>query len=571
MNMGNEQAALDSSDRATQPERVLIVDDEPLTCDICARALREVGYEVFATIDVSEALRCLHGSYHPDLIVTDIEMPRMSGLELAEHAREIDPTVAVVIITGHASVTYLHEAVRRGAADVLVKPFGASELRLAVEQALHKRKLIQNQLRAEVLEELLTSSEAINASLDGTLIAQTILSRSMVHAQAEAALLIDVDDLDEIIKTVTAQPNDWRLLAAGRSALHEARNANAPVLIESDAPLCTNGTRQLRRGVIVPLSAPDRLLALMLLADDRPDRLTPADPESVAVLASQAGMALNNARLYRELQKAYQSLQELDRLKSEFIAIASHELRTPLSVMLGYTMMMREQSKEPNREIVDRVLNSVRQIKEIVDDMVGLRHIEERRVTLFAEPYRVEDLFAYLKERFEAVARSREQSLTVTANGEIAPFLVDREKMLLAVSNLVANALKFTPEHGKVTVVAEVWSAEQLLQATEHTVVNTTFHNRNKAEHWAVIQVADTGIGIDRRHQARIFDRFFQAADSLTREHGGLGLGLSLVHDLIDLQGGVVWVESIVDEGSVLSCALPYTPQVPDVTDERKS
>ncbi|MBC8077650.1 MAG: response regulator, partial [Chloroflexales bacterium] len=165
-----------SAPSSTPPARILVVDDEPQLCDICSRALRRANYDVVATTDANVALRELRAGPSFDLLLTDIKMPTISGLELAHFAREVDPAIAIIIMTGHTSEEHLRQAVQRGAADFMSKPFELEELRLAVDQALHKRRLLQDSMRLRSVERLLDSSEAINSTLDRDQLAQIILS-----------------------------------------------------------------------------------------------------------------------------------------------------------------------------------------------------------------------------------------------------------------------------------------------------------------------------------------------------------------------------------------------------------
>jgi signal transduction histidine kinase len=136
---------------------------------------------------------------------------------------------------------------------------------------------------------------------------------------------------------------------------------------------------------------------------------------------------------------------------------------------------------------------------------------------------------------------------------------VDREKFLLVTGNLIENAIKFTPPGGRVHVEVVCWPHERLAAEIARAVANPTMRRLAGAAPatWALVRVKDTGIGIAREQQGRIFERFYQVASSLTREQGGTGLGLAIVCDLATLQCGVVWVESEEGRGSIFSFALP--------------
>src|SRR5215213_2052702 len=146
--------------------RILVVDDEPYMCDVCTRTLQRGGYQVTATSDPRAAEQMLRDDQHFDLLLTDIKMPTMSGLDLARIARERDPAIAIIIMTGYASMENLHQSVKRGVADFLSKPFELEHLRLAVDQALHKRSILQDNLRLRAIAQLLPSSEQLSTTLE---------------------------------------------------------------------------------------------------------------------------------------------------------------------------------------------------------------------------------------------------------------------------------------------------------------------------------------------------------------------------------------------------------------------
>jgi signal transduction histidine kinase/CheY-like chemotaxis protein len=537
--------------------RILVVDDDQTICSVCAMALTQAGYAVTTAIEAPEGLRLLRTEGPFDLLLADIHMPGISGLALAETARELDPAIAVVIMTGHTSMDTLHQAVRQGVADFLSKPFELEELRLAVGQALHKRQLMQERVRLRALEQLLASSEAVNGILDRADLCQVILARARGHVPCAAGFLI-LADSDEGAETF-AEPAGATLLPAGRAAADEAMRTNRPLVVAA-GPLCDAKSEPVARGLAVPLRAQGEVAGVLLLCDDGEAIGKPGTIDIVTLLANQAGTALRNAQLYGELQGAYQRLRELDRLKSEFIAIASHELRSPLSIVLGYSKMLRDRGDGDQREYAQRALDGAEQIKAIVDTMVRLRDYDISRAYVTLETCVIDELARQAVERLSGLAAEKGLRIELELPEPPVRLRVDREKVLLVLGSLIDNAIKFTPSGGEVRVDAAIWPHEQLAQEADGVAPNPTL--RQLAEPppaaWAVVRVADSGIGIAREQQSRIFERFYQVASSLTRGHGGPGLGLALVSDLTHLQGGVVWVNSEPGAGSTFCFALPY-------------
>ena len=538
----------------TRP-RILVVDDEQYMCDVCSRTLRRSGYEVFTTSDPNIAVQLLRSEQHFDLLLTDIRMPVMSGLDLARIAHERDPALAIIIMTGFASIEHLHQSVQRGVTEFLSKPFELEQLRHAVEQALHKRSLLQDSLRLRTLEQLLTSSEALSATLELSELTTTLLRLTLQQSGCRTGFVL-VAENGMPPKIVASSTPGSVLLSAGHALAQRASDQQQTVVGVGEA-FCIIGDAELTFALVVALRAQGEVNGLLVLCDDHPTALRPGAQGEIALIANYAGAALRNAYLYSQLGEAYQRLQELDRLKSEFIAIASHELRTPLSIVLGYTMMLRDQGVGEQRSYLQRVLENAQRIKDIVDDMVSLRHLETGETGITLEPCVLQELITQASERMRPPAIERQLELIVDLPDQPVICLSDREKILLILGHLLANAIRFTPEGGSINVYASLQPFETLKIETDKYIPAKISPEASDTQ-WVVVAVQDTGIGIPDREQPRIFERFYQVADSLTRDHGGIGLGLAIVRELVNVLGGIVWVTSQEGKGSTFAFALPY-------------
>lgn len=551
---------------ASAPARVLIADDDPVMGGLCARALAAANLVSVITSEADAAIAALNSQGPFDLLLADVHMPGRSGLELAQLARDIDPAIAVVIMTGHTSLETLHGAARRGVADYLSKPFEIEELQVVVEQALHKRRLLQESLRGRALEQLMRSSEAINAILDREQLTREIVRHALEHQPCKAGFLL-VAGTGAVRTEQVAEPEGAVLLPGGYDAVAQALRVGRPLVLgghteasdDQSGVFARVGTSELRFGLAVPLRAQAETIGALLLCDDQAEWSSPGAQEIIGLLANQAGNALRNAHLYGELESAYKSLREFDRMKSEFIAIASHELRSPLSIVMGYAKMVRDRSEGEQRDYSQRVLDGAERIKTIVDDMMRLRDYDRRQTQLALEEV---DLGQLVQQQFEQVASTAQQKqLQVELHLPEKTIIttLDPEKTLLVINNLVGNALKFTAGGGRVTVRLEEWSYAAISEAVSQAAPNSSLRRLSSrlSPHWAVVRVSDTGIGVARDQQAKIFERFYQVANSLTREQGGVGLGLAIACELSTLQDGVVWVESEEGQGSVFSFALP--------------
>jgi hypothetical protein len=265
------------------------------------------------------------------------------------------------------------------------------------------------------------------------------------------------------------------------------------------------------------------------------------DEEMLAVVASQAAIALENARLYDDLKKAYDHVKQLDQMKSDFLANISHELRTPLTPVIGYVDMLTNESLGPiteqQRKGLQAIQESVDRMRHLVEDLLAFVRMERRDLTLRAEPFEVGPFVAEVAASQQAKAQGRGLSLTVQVPDK--PLLVkgDRVELIRVLTHLVDNAIKFT-DKGGVTVSAAPVTTEQ-------------------GEPTVEVAVRDTGIGIPPREEELIFQRFYQVDASSTRRHGGTGLGLAIVKEVVGAHGSRIILETAPGQGSRFSFRLP--------------
>lgn len=261
---------------------------------------------------------------------------------------------------------------------------------------------------------------------------------------------------------------------------------------------------------------------------------TEDDLAVLETLAGQAAIAIENVRLLKKLKDANAELLRLDRMKSDFIAIASHELRTPLGLILGHATFLKELSEADHQEQLDVIIRSAMRLKEIIEDMAIIAHDDEGKSRVRRESFSINDLIVEITKKYEKAADKKGIVLesNVSKNDDLK-IVGDKEKISLALTNLVENALTFTESGGKVGIKTE------------------------KDEGYVKVLVVDTGIGIPAEEQERIFDRFYQIESHLTRKHGGMGLGLSIAKAMVEMHNGQIWCESKEGMGSLFCFMLP--------------
>jgi len=250
----------------------------------------------------------------------------------------------------------------------------------------------------------------------------------------------------------------------------------------------------------------------------------------------------------RRLENAVHRLQEVDRLKSNFLATMSHELRTPLTSVIGYSEMLLEglagPVSEEQREYIQTILTKADQLLQLITALLDVSQLENGRLTVEA----VEVPLGGVLESVVASFAPQAQKRGVTVNIEGAPLRAvgDRRKIRQVLWNLVSNAVKFSRDKGVVHVVVR-----------PGLLVPVEAGGSARGVWGAHVIIRDVGIGISRNQLAHIFEPFFQVDSSSTREYGGSGLGLALAKAYVEAHGGRIWVDSALDEGSTFSVSFP--------------
>lgn len=263
------------------------------------------------------------------------------------------------------------------------------------------------------------------------------------------------------------------------------------------------------------------------------------DVEVLSTLAAQAAVAIENAHLLEALQTAYTELSELDRHKSEFIAITSHELRTPLTLIFAYATFLQEQAEGAAQQQIDMVLESANRLQELINDLTDLRYLETGQEPPRLKPRSLDALLRESIPEFDALASSKGLALKLHLPDQPIVITGDPYKLKVVIGNLVANAIKFTPAGGTIDVRA--WTDQENGYA----------------------RVKDTGIGIPPEEQEQIFEQFHQVEPILTRRFSGTGLGLPLARGLVEQHGGSLWVESAPSQGSTFTFNIPLADPQP--------
>ncbi|MBN1993791.1 MAG: hybrid sensor histidine kinase/response regulator [Anaerolineae bacterium] len=518
-------------------ERILVVDDEVDVLDLCRRILETKGYQVKTAHNGYEAIGLAQQEKF-DLLLTDIKMPGMTGLQIAQALKKSDPEVICVTMTGYSTMDMVLEALKLGIDEFILKPFTPDELSMAVAKTLEKE-----QLRKEIfrLRSLIPLFE-LNKTLLGTVEVDKVLNRLLAISQKEtkadlAGLYIfEKDKMTSRLQGEGEHEDD--------AQKQQARDQLASLISENGQQLalsldnadnhCRSILERLEVHSLIatPLRSKESNRCALILARNE-GNFAPSDSDFLTVLSGQASIALENARLFTEIQKAYKELQLLDHMKSEFINIAAHELRTPLAILIGYATVLEEETENLTHEYISIIARNAMRLRALIEDMLNLKYLESGIPSLSQDKLNLPEVITDAIQDIALLAQKKGLTVHVDVPPDLPPLIADRQKFDLIIMNLLDNALKFTPAGGQVTLKAET------------------------AAEGVKISVSDTGIGIPEDKIERVFDRFFQVQDSLTRAYEGMGLGLAIVRGMVDVCGGKIQVTSKEGEGTTFTFTLP--------------
>jgi signal transduction histidine kinase len=404
----------------------------------------------------------------------------------------------------------------------------------------------------EQLRALGEVGQAVSSTLDLDAVLQAIVTRAAQLASTRGVSIWEYDELTEVFHlraTNVLDPEIAEILRAsgirrGEGALGLAALTRAPVQIPDisvagayEGPLRAALLRAGGGSVLtLPLLHEDRLLGGLTVSRRATGEFPPDVVALLTAFAAQSAIALQNARLFRELQAKSHELEVASRHKSQFLANMSHELRTPLNAILGYGELIVDgiygEVPERMREVLERVDASGRHLLGLINDVLDLSKIEAGQLVLALADYSMKEIVETVIASLDALAVEKGLTLAFDLAPDLPTGRGDQRRLTQVLLNLVGNAIKFTEEGG---VGVQVGVSGPALE----------------------VSVRDSGPGIAPADQARIFEEFQQADASTTRPKGGTGLGLAIARRIVALHGGRLWVESTPGEGATFRFSIP--------------
>jgi signal transduction histidine kinase len=404
----------------------------------------------------------------------------------------------------------------------------------------------------EELQALGEVSQAVNSTLDIQTVLSTIVTKAVQLSSTEAGAIYTFDEARQEFRlraTYGMTEAMIQAIAGQHITVHDANMGAAtterrPIQVpdvrkEPQTPLNEIILREGYRALLImPLLRPDRIVGALVVRRKEPGEFPKGIVELLDTFAVQSVVAIQNARLFREIEEKGRELEVASKHKSQFLANMSHELRTPLNAILGYTELILDSIygdvPEKAHAVLERVQVNGRHLLGLINDVLDLSKIEAGQLTLSLNDYSLGDVVNGVVAAVEPLAAGKHLAFRAEVAADLPPGRGDERRLSQVLLNLVGNAIKFT-DQGEVKIRA--------------SAANGTF----------TVAVRDTGPGIADSDQAKIFEEFQQADNSSTRQKGGTGLGLAIAKRIIEMHGGRLWVESSLGQGSTFSFSLPVT------------
>lgn len=438
----------------------------------------------------------------------------------------------------------------------LLKTFAAQAV-IAIENVrLFQEVETRTQALTESVERLTALGEigqAVNSSLDTDEVLDTIVRRAVDLTGAQSGVIYEFDEALQIFEARSThritQEHLNRLretpIRLGEGAIGRAGETYEPVAVADiqarGEPVAPQVLEQLLKDnlhslLAVPLLREQRLLGGLVIMRRQPGEFSSDVVALLTTFASQSAVAIQNARLFREIEQKSRQLELASRHKSQFLANMSHELRTPLNAILGYTELICDEIYGPIpdeiREVMVRVEHNGHHLLELINSVLDISKIEAGHLVLNIDAYSIRDLVYEAIAAVEPLAAGKGLAIGLEVADTLPEGRADAARLRQVLLNLLGNSIKFTESGG--------------------LKVEVSVH-----KHDFEVTVTDTGPGISLEDQERIFDEFQQVDDSNTREKGGTGLGLAISRRILHLHGGEIEVESAPGQGATFRFHLP--------------
>ncbi|MBN2034321.1 MAG: response regulator [Deltaproteobacteria bacterium] len=474
--------------------KILVVDDEKRIRDACRAMLSNEGFEVALAENGFAGLKRIEEE-HFDIILLDLMMPGMSGIDLLTHVKAKHPDTLVIVITGYATLEHAIEAMKKGAFDFISKPFSPKDLRTVTAKAIEYIRTLE-----DIAHEKSRMGVLINHISDGVM--ATDMERLVALANPAFLRMIGYRGESAIGKSVTDLIRNENLLQVIEKALSMPAEEFGEV------------TEEFAEGALTDTE--ERVLAV---------RCVP--------FRDRLHRNLGTVTVMHDITAS----KKMDQMKSDFVSMVAHEIKSPMNSVLAMVKVIQDglagELTEKQREMLGRISEKIKGLADLAAELLDLSRIESGLITMEKGRLQLEPLLREQIEFHKAKARNKHISLSMDHVPELPPVLVNSRSIEEVFSNLISNAIRYTPEGGSIVVSAGV------------------------EQGYVLVSVKDNGFGIGKQDQDRIFERFYRVKNDQTRLITGTGLGLAIVKSIVDAHNGMIKVDSDIGRGSTFSVYLP--------------
>jgi signal transduction histidine kinase/CheY-like chemotaxis protein len=558
--------------------KILIVDDKPENLFALEALLGQLDVELVQETSGAEALaQTLEHDFA--LAIVDVQMPEMDGYELVELLRGNPDTASlpVIFVSAIYSDEYHHrKGYDAGAVDFMSKPFIGEILISKVKVFLdlyHQRVKLQ-----ELVELLNMKNEALIQVTDELQNANNALSKRAVQLQASNEVgqqVTSVLELDELLTAVVeslqtrfgyyfvgvwliTEAKDHAVLHAGlgndgsmpidpgssigldspKSIIAWTANNGQPYRADDvttdEQFLVMEALPDTRSEIALPLHVGEEIIGVLDIQSQRQARFDEEDQQVLQTLANQIAIAIRNARLY-ELEK------KLNTDKDKFFSIISHDLRNPFNVLMGnaqlMTQMIDQLSKKDVQDMGRSIYDQAKATHQLLENLLTWSQLQRGRIEYDPSSINLQELADNTVSLLEGAAEEKQVDLQQTIDESL--FIQADEHMIdMVIRNLTSNSLKFTPEGGQITLSAQ----------NGHT---------DEEGSWIEISINDTGVGISDEDIELLFKIEHHHTTPGTAKEQGTGLGLILCQEMVEKNGGKIWIESEIGQGTTVKFTVP--------------
>lgn len=562
----------------TRQLAILIVEDDPIARNMLSNIFRGEGYYVTEAEDGTTGLELALKEF-PDLICLDVVLPGLSGYEVCRKIRRHPrgANIPILMVTALNSREDIIKGLRSGATDYITKPFSHPEVLARAKVCIDQRLLLEGlERKTEQFRLAWEILEATTSTLDLRQVLYTMVSRAAAALRASRSsiiviegsdhgagtqltgrVMVSADDpnLTDITLDLGKYPEILKAFKTGEYVLVQDIQTD-PLMAEVREKVTELGNQAV---LAVPLTFRGEVLGAFLLRSSRDgEPFTDEEVTMARIIAGASTNALRNASLFNrlerkntkleklnsDLEKANRELSELSRMKSDFVSMVSHELRTPLTSIIGFSELLADehvgQVSEEQAQYIRMILQKSKDLLYLINDLLDTGKLESGRMSIRIKEVRLNTILSAVISSTRHVTDAQ-PVINPDIPEDLPAVEIDPEKITQALTNLVTNALKFSPPGSPVDIKARI------------------IRGRRDGDHSELLQISvcDQGQGIEEDYREKIFDRFFQVDQGPGRTHRGAGLGLYITRSFVELHGGRIWVENNVGQGSTFHLTLP--------------